>query len=239
MIMQTIQQLFDYARLADASYVDLSNVTWLNDPVAVANDAVSEGRLPRYLADATFNTSASGWQVVGYDDSQNGASGFAATLFKNTEGKYVLAMRGTEAGAQQTFIDLLGADLKEIGFFGLALSQTVSMANFMLRLQGAQGANNVLQFELRSSTSSAAPAMGPNVIGAPMGQAGAWFWLEPRRDGQGLGTLPAGTRIDVTGHSLGGHLAGNDIYMVTSASVGVPMTGHLQAANCNEWRFAA
>ena len=206
--MQTIQQLFDYARLADAAYINLLDVAWLNNPDAVVNDAVAEGRLPRRLAEATFNTAPNGWQVAGYDDSRNAIDGFAATLFKSTEGKYVLAMRGTEDSAGQTTIDLWKSDIKEIGYIGLALSQTVSMVNLMLRLQGTQGATNVLQFDLRTSTASTAPAIGPNAIGAPLGQAGAWFWLEPRNDGQGLGALPAGAKIDVTGHSLGGHLAG-------------------------------
>jgi RTX calcium-binding nonapeptide repeat (4 copies) len=206
--MATLQQLFDYARLADASYIDLSTTSWQGNPDAVKNRGVEQSRLPEGLAVATFNTAPGGWQVVGYDDSQNTTTGFAATLFKNTEGKYVLAVRGTESGLQQTAIDLFKSDLKEIGFFGLALSQTVSMVNFVLRLQAPENASNVMQFDLRTSTSNGAPTIGPSVIGAPMGQPGAWFWLEPRTNGQGLGAIPAGTTIDVTGHSLGGHLAG-------------------------------
>jgi hypothetical protein len=59
--MSTISEYFEYARLADAAYVNLSTVTW-SIPAAVANQAVSDQKLPRKLADATFNTSANGRQ---------------------------------------------------------------------------------------------------------------------------------------------------------------------------------
>ena len=106
MIMQTIQQLFDYARLADASYIDLLNVAWQNAPRPVADEAIRSSRLPEQLAKDTFNTAPGGRQVVGYDDSQNATTGFSATLFKNTEGKCVLAIRGTDSEERKTDVAL-------------------------------------------------------------------------------------------------------------------------------------
>lgn len=205
--MQSIDKLFDFARLADAAYIKfISSSEWSNLNI-VRSRAEAQARMPLDFASSTFTTTVGGWQIVGYDDSDNNSSGFAGTLFKSTEGKYVLALRGTETGDGGTD---LKADLKEIGFIGLALSQAVSMVNWVLRLQAPAGGNNVLQFDLRASTSLTQPAMPSNIIGAPMGKPGAWFWLDPRYeyDGRGLGALPAGARIDVTGHSLGGHLAG-------------------------------
>jgi hypothetical protein len=200
--MSTISEYFEYARLADAAYVNLSTVTW-SIPAAVANQAVSDQKLPRKLADATFNTSANGWQVAHYYDAENPTTGFAATLFKNSAGRYVLGVRGTETEpVGQAWIDLIKTDLGEIGFVGFALKQTVSMVNYILRLQGDVNSSSVLQFNLRTSGADS-PPVGVQAVGV----AGSWFWLEGSNNTVGLGKIPPGTQIDITGHSLGGHLA--------------------------------
>ena len=197
--MPTTEELFDYARLADASYIDLSTVLYW-DPAAVATAAVSQERLPLKLAEDTFNLS--GWEVVDYNDRDNTTTGFAATLFKGPGDKYVLGIRGTES----IWEDLFKADLKEIGFLGLALSQSVSMVNYILRLTSASTNTNVLQLDLEYSLADTPPAAAN---GNHIGKKNAWLWLEPRATGAtGLNAIPANTQIAVTGHSLGGHLAG-------------------------------
>ena len=134
--MQSIDKLFDFARLADAAYIKfISSSEWSNLNI-VRSRAEAQARMPLDFASSTFTTTVGGWQIVGYDDSDNNSSGFAGTLFKSTEGKYVLALRGTETGDGGTD---LKADLKEIGFIGLALSQAVSMVNWVLRLQAPAG----------------------------------------------------------------------------------------------------
>jgi len=196
--MPTTEELFDYARLADAAYIDLSKVLYW-DPAAVAAAAVSQERLPLKLAEDTFTLS--GWQVVAYDDLDNKTTGFASTLFKGPGEEYVLGIRGTESGLG-SWEDLFKADLKEIGFLGLALSQAVSMVNFVLRLTSS--GTNILQLDLKYSTADTPPAASNHI-----GTKNAWLWLEPRATGAtGLNAIPANTQIDVTGHSLGGHLAG-------------------------------
>jgi hypothetical protein len=107
-----IELLFDYARLADAAYVDLHAISWSN-PDAVA-DKVKAGRLPERLADATFTTAPGGWKVLHYDDTENASTGFAAALFERSDGQPVLAMRGTESGLQQSYIGLLKSDLNHL-----------------------------------------------------------------------------------------------------------------------------
>lgn len=51
--MATTQELFDYARLANAAYVNLSARNWV-DGSAMSDEAAFQGRLPRTLGDATF-----------------------------------------------------------------------------------------------------------------------------------------------------------------------------------------
>jgi hypothetical protein len=139
------------------------------------------------LSRATFNTSTTGWQVADYYDSENPTTGFAATLFKNTDSRYVLGVRGTETDNGQAWIDLIKTDLGEIGFLGLALKQTVSMVNYILRAQGDVNSASVLQFTLRSSSGIAPPSGVQSV-----GQAGSWYWLEGTNNERGLGLIPGG-----------------------------------------------
>jgi pimeloyl-ACP methyl ester carboxylesterase len=198
--MSTISRYFDYARLADAAYVDLSSTAW-NNPDEVSARAAAVQKIPLALARATFNTTSTGWQVADYYDTENPINGFAATLFKNSANRYVLGIRGTEPEGMQFLLDLLWADLKEIGFVGLAITQATAMVNYILRLQGTAN-TNVLQFDLQQSVSLIRP--DPSALGG----AGGWFWLTQRTNGGvGLGAIPAGATIDVTGHSLGAHLA--------------------------------
>jgi hypothetical protein len=119
-----------YAVLANAAYVDLSLVD-IRDGTAVATRAEAQEVLPIDLARATFDPDSGGtWETVDYNDQDNPTTGFAATLFGRasaTGDEYVLAIRGTETEGDQLRTDLVGADVEEIGFIGMALSQTVSL----------------------------------------------------------------------------------------------------------------
>ncbi|HMM76515.1 MAG TPA: putative Ig domain-containing protein [Gammaproteobacteria bacterium] len=158
----------------------------------------------------------------------NDSTGFAANLFVSADEK-VLAIRGTEFEntlpelilallpgqqlSEQTILDLFGADLKEISTLGLALSQSTSLLNYVLRATAPAGAA-VAQYTLRARVVIGSPGVSPAPRGAPsfrvsnsgLGLSTTWYWLEAAA-GTGAGLLAAGETITVVGHSLGGHLA--------------------------------
>ena len=121
----TIASFYRYALLATASYVRMGNqpIVLQRDGATFAQQAANQslGRPPltiaRYLFDPTpeFPNSNS-WAISYYHaDDKPGVdekSGFAATLFKNSE-ENVLAIRGAEAGLTDGDIyrDLIGASI--------------------------------------------------------------------------------------------------------------------------------
>jgi hypothetical protein len=126
--MASIQEVFEYASLANAAYVRLDATNW-SQSEAVRNAAEAQERLPRTLGDATFVSSPDGvWRVVHPHEADNAVTGFAATLFERND-KYVLAIRGTEPDGSpfslgtQTSLDLVRADIAEIGLLGMSLTQ--------------------------------------------------------------------------------------------------------------------
>jgi hypothetical protein len=132
--MATIQELFDYARLATAAYVDLAGVN-LNAPNAVVNAAIGQKFMPSTLADLTFTSDPTGaWTVVHSDTADNAVTGFSAMLFERN-GKYVLGIRGTEPdglsvnSSSQFWLDLLGAET-QVGGAGDGLSTHSERAVF-------------------------------------------------------------------------------------------------------------
>lgn len=147
----TIADYYKYAVLSTASYVRMGGRSLDGATFAqVANDPQlsAGGRLPTVLGTELFNPAdpmAARWDLLSYYGSDipspNAAnadkSGFGATLFARTENgqtEKVLAMRGTEP-LEDGKVDLLSADLGQIGILGLALTQVVSMANYVARLR--------------------------------------------------------------------------------------------------------
>lgn len=126
-----IQEIYDYAKLATLSYVDLSRYTRstldATDVIkesASANNPGKQERISTALGDQMFNllkpADITGkWTILdpyfkadpstGHSDP---ASGFAAMLVKNdTTGNKVLAIAGTEPGAPgQAIQDLVESD---------------------------------------------------------------------------------------------------------------------------------
>jgi hypothetical protein len=71
-------------------------------------------------------------EITNHNHWDNPTTGFAATVVRRASAngdEYVLAIRGTETEGDQLRIDLVGADVEEIGFIGMALSQAVSLVN--------------------------------------------------------------------------------------------------------------
>lgn len=123
------------------------------------------------------------WRVAHHHP--NNASGFSATLFESlTEpGHFVLAVRGTD-----TLVDW-GADIGDIAMDGVAHEQGIDLFNYYLRLVTPVG------------------SLAPQYL-IDEGLFGASFTIEVAEPVEGLGMVsPGDATIDVTGHSLGGHLA--------------------------------
>ena len=142
-----------------------------------------------------------GWKIRHYQP--NDATGFAASLFSDGKEK-VLAIRGTETDGEQMDLDLFRADLQEIGGLGMAISQLISLFNYIQVLQTAEGTPS-LQLELHHAEQKPS---GINEDAIVSGN-GRYFWVTGSTDPgkKGLGLLTSTDQVTVTGHSLGGHLA--------------------------------
>ena len=218
-----IQQIYDYAKLATLAYVDLSteeNPTVPSVIIRVAKESNAPGntaRLPESLGTQTLNPSGAisaditgKWTILdpyfrkseatGHSDP---ASGFAAMLVQNdTTGAKVLAIAGTEPSApQQAVQDLLEADLQQLGGWGIALAQTVSLFNYV---QVLKGTGSVDQLVLKTGTTP--PDNGEYRFTQMQDGSLFYLWLEKTTPALGLGLIGADEQLTVTGHSLGGHL---------------------------------
>ncbi len=107
-------------------------------------------------------------------------SGFSATIFKDSNGQLTVALRGTN-----DLFDLLDADFSEIVATGAARTQIVEMYNWWQQVSHASG-SEVPQIAYTNGTIT-------HITGSATGEA----YL----------ALQADSVVDVTGHSLGGHLA--------------------------------
>lgn len=234
-----INKFYDMAILAEASYVLFDEIDGFNDDTGKI-EAISEqirtdriktalqnNNLEGKLSPSQANEFVETWAVVYHQENTD--SGFSATLFQNTEGEYVYALRGTE----QLVIDLAGADFNDIVMDGLAISQIVDMVNDWQRIN-ASGIYQAAYLDLQQTETDLLleerceyfnlGVVGPYeeslrsrsdiVIDDPTGQVYTISFMasnvlfdvdDPRATGAGV--LNSGTQVAVTGHSLGGHLA--------------------------------
>ncbi|MEQ8660379.1 MAG: hypothetical protein RLW62_06145, partial [Gammaproteobacteria bacterium] len=169
-----IRNYYKLAWFADLAYVDWSSgaLRGAGRIDQAIRDANLEKRAPEVvatdegipigpaLASKIFLPAREGWTIADYHPN-DADSGFAATLFTRGDGagrESVLAIRGTEPLAQFG-VDLLEADLQQIGGIGLALSQGVALVNYVQRLQAAAG-TEVSQWRLVAGN-QAPPAGAP------------------------------------------------------------------------------
>lgn len=146
--MPTIAEYYEFAKLTTASYIIFDDKS-LNGE-SIAQESNLDNRLPTSLADKMFvqnpeTNPGSVWTIPEGGYYGNDDTGFAATLFEK-DGQKVLAIRGTEGGggALDIYQDLLISGLAQIGFIGFALSQTVSMINYIQRLSNNRGQTTFL-----------------------------------------------------------------------------------------------
>ena len=143
--MNTIQNLFQQAQLAEAAYANFfdtfGNLITSDDGVKATLIATGFSKDPNNLTQSTQATAfVADWGVVDQYTAPDGGAfgtgtGFSATLFQNkTTGQYTFAIRGTEPGIPDA-----AADLGDIVTDGIAMDQVVDMYNYWHRLQAWKG----------------------------------------------------------------------------------------------------
>nr|WP_320113867.1 hypothetical protein [uncultured Desulfuromonas sp.] len=226
--MSDLKKYYDFAALAEASYV------LFDQAIDFSDVAIKAALQPKAGFNGNFSATQAAdfvdhWEVVSHQGSTE--NGFSATLFKNKEtGEYVYACRGTEPS--QLIEDLIITDIADIVTDGLAIKQIVDMYNNWQQLNASQGqVYQVASLDLLAEETALlllARAAGAGsdyeqylrsrsdiVIDDPTGQVytiNTDNWSNQIYDSgdsriYGLGEVTSGDSITVVGHSLGGHLA--------------------------------
>jgi Ca2+-binding RTX toxin-like protein len=217
-----IQDFYKYSWFSTLAYID-----WKQDAIYSLSGAppirdAMAGQSPRIPGDTTtdiidslgekifapVSKGGEGWQVASFQP--NDTAGFAASLFvKAGTNEKILAIRGTEPSTLgQAYLDLLKADLQQIGEYGTAISQAVSLFNYVQRLMAPASKTDVMQLQIGVSLiPPTPPEYTGNYVTVP-GVPPQFVWIKRTNTGQGLGELlKYGDNVTLTGHSLGGHLA--------------------------------
>ena len=194
----TIQELFfQNAELSLASYATLD--------LGPTETAKNIGELIRSGMSLTQATQFAKLYPTVVTTSGDPTTGFQVTVFKDTAGNLTVAFRGTEIPEDlPTGADMIG--------LGAAYDQIVAMANWWERAS-AQPGQMVQQFRLARYAPEAVPAdavvLRPNGIQVLVLEAAAPAEAFSVQEGNLSEALLADSdhRVDVTGHSLGGHLS--------------------------------
>jgi hypothetical protein len=141
------------------------------------------------------------------DQLPNQLSGFSATLFwDKLEEKHVLAIRGTELDLLGIPTDGISADFLGIGATGYASEQAADLYRYWKQLITPEGqavsytTTELVQLYILETASSFSVS---EIISST-----AFLLFQSTFNGDvGLGLVDRYEQVDVTGHSLGGHLA--------------------------------
>jgi hypothetical protein len=210
-----IIEYYEYAKLAAAAYVNMDAYPtgFTATQFAIEANKDQSPRVPLAVANQTFvydsENNPNPWTIPPGGYYGNDSVGFAATLFQRGTEK-VLAIRGTEPDllTGEFKRDLLIADLRQLGEYGMAISQAVSLFNYVQCLMAPSAQTDVMQLQFHSALIPPTPAQrSGDYITAP-GIPPQFLWVTKTYTGKGLGELiNYGDNLTITGHSLGGHLA--------------------------------
>lgn len=128
--MSNSNQYYDLASLAEASYTLFDKIEFSIS--GEVKKALLQINFEEYHGNFSTTQAAdfvANWEVVAHQGNTD--SGFSATLFKNKDGKFYYACRGTEPGID----DLLITDGCDIVTDGLAINQIVDMYNDWQRIK--------------------------------------------------------------------------------------------------------
>ena len=174
------------AEFALAAYATLNNGTLDNDEQREALEAAG-------MSEVQANNFASNYSVVTqFNDTETSFSAtetsFSATVFKDTSGNLTLGIRGTLelVGSPN---DIIPTDA-DIAFNGAGYDQIVAMYNWWQRVSTPAG-QNVVQYLYDVSLNALGLAQPVIATGKLTNDL----------------AVDADQQVDVTGHSLGGHLS--------------------------------
>ncbi|MEW8050970.1 MAG: hypothetical protein AB2792_10840 [Candidatus Thiodiazotropha sp.] len=191
---------YEYALLSEASYADLERIRDAEDLKTALINIGGENNEDKGFSPTQAEDFVTHWRLAHH--LPNTSTGFSATIFESLDnpGNYVFAMRGTEPTAQWG-TDITLTDIADIGADGIALYQAVDLVNYYQQLITPAG-ELAPQYEVYEGT--LIPPEGTDYVVTGL----QYRYLRVIDRVQGLGVIPYNSGpIDLTGHSLGGHLA--------------------------------
>ncbi|MCU7923332.1 MAG: hypothetical protein KZQ88_11635 [Candidatus Thiodiazotropha sp. (ex Dulcina madagascariensis)] len=187
-----IKPYYENALLSDASYAELDGIS----NIELEDALIDSGFTPTQATDFVRH-----WRVA--DHQPDTTSGFSATVFerlddaRNGTGEFTIAMRGTMG-----LVDI-GEDIFNLAAQGVAREQAFDLYRYYKKLTTPEGQSvEYTTAELLMLTALQSSAFHPSTTSVEYLAVLAQTNLDT-----GLGTLDPTTKVDITGHSLGGHLS--------------------------------
>ena len=215
--MNTIQNLFQQAQLAEAAYANLAGMN-ISTTAQAIKDALTDPDLGGGFSTAQASAFVTHWRVVDQYTASGlfgitDGSGFSATVFESIDnpGQYSIAMRGT-AGAT----DLM-ADAGDVLTDGLALDQIVDMYNYW------QSLNHNLGYTAYKLETQLAETVQLTTLWAQVAIPGASIYAKGAYDAYRAELQNAGLIVDMgpLGPSVRKLIPGDSVVLLTGTPLAV------------------